>query len=207
MKLSEMTIKDYVDILSSDAGAPGGGSASALTGAQAAAMCAMVCALSVGRKKYAEFEELLQATKKRTEELSMELVSVMDRDTLAFNEVSAVFTMPRDTDEEKAARSAAMQKALKLCTLVPLEAMEKMEEGIRLVHGIVGKSNTSAASDLGCAALNFKAGMEGAWYAVAINLSGIKDEEFVNENRQKAEKLREVYPLVDEILEKVVELL
>lgn len=207
MKLSEMTVKNYIDLLASDVGAPGGGSASALTGAQGTALCAMVCALSIGKKKYAEHEELLQATRKRSEKLSKELLQVMDEDTEAFNRVSAVFSMPRETKEQKAQRAAALQDALKKCTVVPLKAMELMEEGIRLVNGIVGKSNASAASDLGCAALNLKAGMEGAWYNVRINLSGIKDEAFVQENQQKAEKLREVYPLVDSILERMEELL
>ena len=204
MKLSEMTLSRYIEVLASDAGAPGGGSASALTGAQGAALTSMVCTLTVGKKKYEEHWALNEETKERTAELHSLLLDVMNRDTEAFDEVSAVFGMPRDTDEQKAARAAAMQKGLMACTLTPIEMMSYAAEAIELTHAVVGKSNQSAASDLGCAALNLKACILGAWSNVLINLGGIKDEAFVARYREQGEgMLRQSIPLADNVYDRV----
>ena len=112
MKLVEMKVNEFVDLMASDEPAPGGGAAPALEGAQGAALTAMVCALTVGKKKYADVQELAIESQKKGNELKAQFVDVIDRDTEAFNAVSAVFAMPKDTDEEKAARKAAMQEAL-----------------------------------------------------------------------------------------------
>lgn len=208
MKLSEMRLTQYMDVLASDAGAPGGGSASALTGAQGAALTSMVCTLTAGKKKYEEHWALNEKTQARTAELYRLLLDVMDRDTEAFHEVSAVFGMPRDTDEQKAARAAAMQKGLKACTLTPIEMMRYAAEAIELTHAVVGKSNQSAASDLACAALNLKACLLGAWCNVLINLGGIKDEAFVARYREQGEgMLRQSIPLADDVYDRVQNML
>lgn len=200
MKLAAMGIPEYMDVLASDAGAPGGGSASALTGAQGAGLCAMVCALTIGKKKYEEHEALCREVQEKAVALKDKFLDVMDRDTEAFNQVSAVFEMPRETDEQKEARKAAMQKALKACTLTPTEMMEYALEALRLVDSILGKSNMSAASDLGCSALNLKAALHGAWYNVQINLSGIRDEEFVHRYRAHGQQLMDgALPIAERI--------
>ena len=124
MKLVEMKVNEFVDLMASDEPAPGGGSAAALEGALGAALTAMVCALTVGKKKYADVQELAIESQKKGNEHKAQFVDVIDRDTEAFNAVSAVFAMPKDTDEEKAARKAAMQEALKGCTKTPFEMME-----------------------------------------------------------------------------------
>ena len=111
MKLVEMKGNEFVDLMASDEPAPGGGSAAALEGALGAALTAMVCALTVGKKKYADVQELAIESQKKGNELKAQFVDVIDRDTEAFNAVSAVFAMPKDTDEEKAARKAAIQGA------------------------------------------------------------------------------------------------
>ena len=200
MLLVERTVRDFVDVMASNEPAPGGGSASALCGAQGAGLIAMVCALTEGRKKYAEYEETVKAVRKRAEEIKAQFVDVIDRDTEAFNAVSAVFTMPKDTDEEKAARKVAMQAALKGCTLTPYEMMELSTEALELAHSILGKFNATAASDLGCAALNLRSAIQGAWMNVRINIGGISDEAFVTEYRSKGEKLLEkALPLADAV--------
>ena len=124
MKLIDKSIGDFNDVLASDAPAPGGGSAAALEGALGAALIGMVASLTVGRKKYAEHETLMKATIKNSEELRLRMLDIIDLDTEAFNGVTAVFAMPKETDDEKAARSAAMQAALKACTLTPFEMIE-----------------------------------------------------------------------------------
>ena len=102
-----MTVKDYLDLLKSDAPAPGGGSVSALSAAQGVGLVAMVADLTIGREKYAEYEEVCKAAKEEALKLYSELVAGIDKDTEAFNKVSAAYKLPKNTDEEKAARSAA----------------------------------------------------------------------------------------------------
>ena len=148
MKLAELKTAEFVDLLASDAPAPGGGSAAALEGALGAALTAMVCGRTVGKKKYAEFQELAESAQAKATDLKARFVDVMDRDTEAFNVVSAAFGMPKETDEEKAARSAAIQKGLEGCTKTPFEMMELAAETLELTASILGKSNDSAASDL-----------------------------------------------------------
>lgn len=121
--------------------------------------------------------------------LTEKLTAAIDRDTEAFDGVSAVFAMPKSTDEEKAARKEAMQKALKEATLVPYETMELCLQSLKVVKLGVGKTNTSAASDLGVASLNLKSAVQGAWLNVLINLAGIKDEAFVTEYKSKGEAI------------------
>lgn len=205
MKLAEMQVTEFVNLMASDAPAPGGGSAAALEGALGAALTAMVCALTVGKKKYADVQELAVESQKKAEDLKARFVDVMDRDTEAFNAVSAVFAMPKDTDEQKAARKAAMQEALKGCTKTPFEMMQLACETLELTRSLVGRLNASAASDLGCSALALRAAIQGAWLNVLINISGINDEAFAAEYRANGQALLDkALPLADEIYEEIL---
>ena len=200
MKLIEMTLAGFVDTAASDAPAPGGGSVSALAGALGAALTSMVCALTLGRKKYADVQELAAAAEKQALALKDRYLDVIDRDTEAFNAVSAVFAMPKETDADKAARRAAMQAALKLCTATPVEMMELAVEVLRMIDTVSGKLNASAASDLGCAVLAMKSAIQGAWLNVLINVGGIDDAAFAKEAREKGERmLSEALPLADRL--------
>lgn len=205
MKLAELKTAEFVDLLASDAPAPGGGSAAALEGALGAALTAMVCGLTVGKKKYAEFEELAQSAQAKALDLKARFVDVMDRDTEAFNVVSAAFGMPKATDEEKAARSAAIQKGLEGCTKTPFEMMELAVETLELTASILGKSNDSAASDLGVSALSLRAAIQGAWLNVLINIGSLKNKELAEDYRAKGEALlAKALPLADQIYDTVV---
>ena len=148
MQLAELTVRGFADLLGSDAPAPGGGSAAALAGALGAALTAMVGSLTVGRKKYAEFDGLARETLEKARDLEHRFLDVMERDTEAFNAVSAVFAMPKGTDQEKEARAAAMQEALQGCTKTPFEMMELSLEALRLTDGLVDRSKNARASDL-----------------------------------------------------------
>ena len=205
MKLAELKTAEFVDLLASDAPAPGGGSAAALEGALGAALTAMVCSLTIGKKKYAEFEELAAEAQKKAAGLKARFVDVMDRDTEAFNVVSAAFGMPKATDEEKAARSAAIQEGLKGCTKTPFEMMELAVETLELTASILGKSNDSAASDLGVSALSLRAAIQGAWLNVLINIGSLKNKELAEDYRKKGEALlAKALPLADQIYDTVV---
>lgn len=189
MKLVDMTVRNYTQLLSSEAAAPGGGSTAALMGAQGAGLTAMVCALTQGRKKYLEYEDLCISVRKQTLKLAEDFLDVLDRDTAAYNAVSAVFAMPKDTDEQKAARKAAMQTALKACTLTPFEMMKLAAQAIELTSSILGKSNANTASDLGVAMLCLRGALQGAWLNVLINLGGIEDQAFADEYRSRGQEL------------------
>ena len=205
MKLAELKTAEFVDLLASDAPAPGGGSAAALEGALGAALTAMVCGLTVGKKKYAEFQELAESAQAKATDLKARFVDVMDRDTEAFNVVSAAFGMPKATDEEKAARSAAIQKGLEGCTKTPFEMMELAVETLELTASILGKSNDSAASDLGVSALSLRAAIQGAWLNVLINIGSLKNKELAEDYRAKGEALlAKALPLADQIYDTVV---
>ncbi len=209
MKLSHMNLTDFVETLSSDAPAPGGGSAAALIGAMGAGLTAMVACLTQGRKKYEEYAEFAASVEEQGKRFQEKLLDVMDRDTEAFNAVSAAFSMPRDTDDQKAARSAAIQAGLKGCTNTPLECMELCDEALDLAYGFLENGfNSSSASDLGVAFLSLKSAMQGAWLNVCINLSSIRDEAFVEAYRARGLALLErALPLADAGYEKVLDMI
>lgn len=208
MKLADMQVTQFCDVLASDAPAPGGGSTAALEGALGAALTAMVCGLTTvgkSKEKYAEYQEFVLASQKKALDLKARFVDVMDRDTEAFNVVSAAFGMPKATDEEKAARSAAIQKGLEGCTRTPFEMMELAAETLELTAELLGKTNDSAASDLGVSALSVRAAIQGAWLNVLINIGSLKNKELAEDYRKKGEALlAKALPLADQIYQNVL---
>ena len=206
MKLCDMTVTEFVNTVASDAPAPGGGSVAALSGAIGAALTAMVGNLTQGRKKYAQYAEFAAQVEAKGNELKARLLDVMDRDTEAFLLVSNAFAMPKATDEEKAARSAAIQNGLKACTKTPMEMMELCAEAARLAAEFADNGfNDSSASDLGVAFLSLSAAIRGAWLNVLINISSLKDQAFADEYRQKGQALLSAaLPLCDRGYEKVL---
>jgi len=177
MKLVDMKITEFLDVLKSDAPAPGGGSASALSGAQGCALLMMVADLTLGKEKYRDFEEICLQAKKKSQSLYEELRASVDRDTEAFNLISAAFKLPKDTDEEKAVRRAVIADGTLTATEVPFNTMKLGFEALKLVESLIGKSNPNCSSDLGVGALHLKACIEGSWLNVKINLPGVKNEE------------------------------
>ena len=205
MKLVDLSLTEFAQVLGSDAPAPGGGSAAALSAANGISLTKMVCELTLGKKKYAEFEAEIAQVHAESDRLQERLLAAIDKDTEAFNLVSAVFDMPKETEEDKAARREAMQQALKEATQSPYGMMEDILTALQTTQKAVGKSNTNAASDLGVAALNLKAGLQGAWLNVLINLSGVKDEAFVADYRSKGEELlQKGCALADEIYQEIL---
>src|SRR5207248_2106052 len=118
--LVKMTVDDFIGQLASASPTPGGGSASALAGAMAAAMVEMVCNLTVGREKFRDVEGEMRTVLARARELREEMLAAVDEDTRSYNAVSEAYKLPRETDSQKAERSAAIQSALKRASEVPL---------------------------------------------------------------------------------------
>ena len=182
MKLIDLKMKEYLDILLSDAPAPGGGSVSALAGAQAAALMGMVCDLTIGKARYDEYQDTCKEAREKAEVLYRKFAEAIDKDTEAYNLVAAAFKMPKETDEEKAARKQAIADGTLEATKVPFGVMEMAAAGLEIAESMVGRSNPNAASDLGVAVLNLMTCMKGAWLNVKINLPGVKDEELAAKN-------------------------
>ncbi len=136
----------------------------------------MVADLTLGKEKYADYQEICSAAKAKGQELYAKLYDGVDKDTEAFNLVSAAFRMPKDTDEQKAARKQAIADGTLVATQVPFDTMQYCYEGLKTAQTMVGRSNPNAASDLGVGILNLMAGIKGAWLNVRINLPGVKDE-------------------------------
>ena len=191
MELSELTVSSFANLLGSDAPAPGGGSTAALEGALGAALSAMVSALTLGRKKYADYQELAESAKAAASALKEEFLVAMDHDTAVFNKFGDAMAMPKNTDEEKAIRSQKMQEALVECTESPYHMMELCVKALELCETLVGKTNANAMSDLGVSALSVGAAIRGAWLNVLINVGGIKDEAMANHYRADGKALLE----------------
>lgn len=189
MKLIELKMNEYLDVLLSDAPAPGGGSVSALAGAQGAALLSMVCDLTTAKEKFADDHELCREIRQRAGELYEALAKAIDEDTEAFNLVAAAFKMPKETDEEKAARKQAIADGTLEATKVPFRVMEMASEGLALAEKLQGHYNSNCDSDYGVGVLNFMTCMRGAWLNVKINLPGVKDEALAAEYKEKGEKM------------------
>lgn len=192
MKLTDMTVTGFSEELASSSPAPGGGSVAALAGSLGAALAAMVSALSLGKRSLAENAPLYEELIKEEERLMRRLNEVIDEDTEAFNIVSAAYSLPKGTEEEKAARSAAIQAGLLKCTETPSEVIDLSLKAIENAGKLLPAFNTSAASDLGVAALCLRTAVCGAWLNVLINVGSLKDREKTEEIKAtvKAKKER-----------------
>jgi methenyltetrahydrofolate cyclohydrolase len=185
MALIKMTVEDFVEQLASASPTPGGGSASALAGAMAAAMVEMACNLTVGREKFRDVEGELQTVLARATELRREMMDAVEEDTDAYDAVSRAYKMPKDTEDQKAARTAAIQAALRLATEVPLRVAHAASETAQLAVIAVEKSNPNVASDARVARLLADAAREGAIANVEINLGSITDAAFIQRMREE----------------------
>lgn len=202
-----MKVSDFINELSSSAPAPGGGSAAALAGALGIALTEMVCNLTIGKKKYAQHEALAKQILIEATSVKEELQINIDKDTEAYNAVDAVFSMPKDTIEQKEQRTNLMQQALKTATIIPFHVMELCLEALYITEKAVGKSNINAASDLGVAALMLGAATKSAGLNVLININSIKDEDFTTKYKNEIETiLIKSERLSSEIYNKILEL-
>ncbi len=204
MELTSLSVREFTELLGSDAPAPGGGASAALCGALGAALCGMVANLTLGREKYAEHQALAAQTAEKAALLQNELLKAMNDDASAYDGFMAALALPKNTDEEKAARTAALQDALIASTQSPLHTIELAAEALKLTQSLVGRSNTNAVSDLAVSALSLKAAMQGAWLNVLINVGSIKNADKAEYFRARGGRiLSESLPLADEIYETV----
>lgn len=196
----EEPLKKYLDETASGAPTPGGGSVASLTGALSAALTSMVCNFTIGKEKYKDVEADVSKILSESEELRAKLLNLMVEDTLAYGEVSKAYNMPKNTPEEKEARSQAIQKALRVAMQAPLETAFYCHRIMKLNEPLVDKGNQNLISDVGVAVLLAESALRSAILNVEINLSYIKDEQFCNDTR---EKLKAVIAESSEIKSKI----
>jgi len=182
---SERPIREYLDDAASGNPTPGGGSISAMVGALGTTMAAMAANFTVGKKKYRDVEEECREILQRCEQNYKALLELADADTQAYGHVSQAYAMPKDTPEQKAARSQAIQKALRIAMDVPLKAFYSCVDVIGDLDRLVDIANKNLISDVGVAALHAYAGLRGCKLNVEINLAHIKDPEFVRRHREE----------------------
>lgn len=189
MKTGEQSIAQFLDALAAKQSTPGGGGAAALTGSQAAALISMVINFTLGNPKYAAVEAEMTGYLARSEALRGELLALADADVAAFNAVSACYAMPRATDAEKAARTAALQAALQEAARVPLQTARACLAVLELVAPVAAGGNVNVVSDAAAALLLAEAALRAALVNVDINLKLIKDAAFSAEAAAQREEL------------------
>jgi len=187
----ELTIEWFVERLASSDPVPGGGSASAVVGAIAASLVAMVSALSVDRPKYAAHTALLSAVDAQSRALADTLLTLADEDADAYAAFGRAARLPRSTDAEIRDRSVAMADAAREASEVPLGCLEACREVASLAESLVGRSNVNASSDLGVAALLADAAARGAAANVLVNLPSVGDEAWAEQTRARVGELVE----------------
>jgi formiminotetrahydrofolate cyclodeaminase len=187
---TKKTLEAFLDDLASSSPAPGGGSVAALAGALGAALTAMVCNLTIGKKKYAAVEEEMRKILLQAEEMRGLFTALIDKDTQAFNKVMEAFTLPKETEPQKALRNAAIREATKEATNVPLEVMKHCIDALALAQQVAASGNVNSVSDAGVSAYMLHAAVEGAALNVRINLNNLNDSEFVGWKTDEMESLR-----------------
>ena len=174
-RLIDMTCKGFAEETASESPAPGGGSISAYMGALGAALGTMVANLSSHKAGWDDRWEEFSDWAEKGQTVMQELLHLVDEDTAAFNRIMAVFAMPRSTDEEKAARSAALQEATLYATEVPLRTMRAALAVFPIVRAMAEEGNPNSVSDAGVGALAARSAVFGARLNVRINAAGLKD--------------------------------
>jgi formiminotetrahydrofolate cyclodeaminase len=177
-EIKDNSLQNYLDTLASKNATPGGGSAAALMGAQAAALTSMVCNLTIGKPKYAEVEIEMQALLEKSEALREALTGMIKADVDVFNRLMATYGLPKETDDEKVARSAAIQDVLKDATDVPLACAKACADVIALSRIAAEKGSSAVISDAGVAVMSGYAALKSAALNVYINAASLKDRDF-----------------------------
>lgn len=193
MKLIDLSLRDYNKEVFGESPAPGGGSVSAYAGSLGVALTQMVGSLTIDKKAFESLTDEEKETMKKVQSeynaIREELEEIVDTDATSFDEVMAAFKLPKETDEEKQARTDAIQEGYKKALEIPLRAAELCLKALDLQDIYAHKGNKNAITDVGVGTLLLQAGLEGALFNVLINVNSIKDEEYAKNIRDKAADL------------------
>ena len=187
--MKNMTVSGFADSVASKDPVPGGGSVAALCGMLSAALSEMVAGLTIGKKKYAEFEDEMKEIKERALALRNKLIDYIEKDSIAYNKVMDAYKLPKETEEERALRNQAIEESSKLAATVPLEVACTSYEILPLAEAVVARGNSNAVTDGLVAAMLARTAVLSATLNVRINLGTINDEEFVMKCKAKSDEL------------------
>ena len=187
--MKNLKVTEFAEITASKNPVPGGGSIAALCGGLGAALVEMVSNLTIGNKKYTSVEAKMIISRDKAKILRDELLEDIEKDSDAFTKVMDAFKMKKDTDEEKKARSEAIQKGLKNAALVPMNVAEKSYQVMEFSSDVVKFGNKNAVTDGMVSAMMARTAVLSALLNVKINLSSIKDETFVRKMTEKVDLL------------------
>jgi len=180
-EIKNKSIQNFLNELASKSATPGGGSVSALLGAQSAALTSMVCNLTIGKPKYSGVEAEMQSVLLKSENLREILTGLIKTDIDVFDQLMMAYGLPKDTDDEKVLRAEAIQRVLKAATEVPLDCARACAEAIELSRCAANIGNLGAISDAGAAVMVGYSGLKIAALNVYINTGNIKDKQFVDD--------------------------
>jgi glutamate formiminotransferase/formiminotetrahydrofolate cyclodeaminase len=188
--LVEKKLTDFVDEVSRESPAPGGGSIAALAGALGASLSSMVSNLTANRRGSEEIDEILNESAEKCQIIKQNLVKAVDADTDAFNEYMDARRLPQKTDEEKKKRNSAMLEGLKNAVMVPLQTAVDSSKAIEIAEIVAKYGNPNSITDVGVGAQMAYSGVLGGIYNVLINLKDIEDEDFCNNMRSQCSQLK-----------------
>ena len=188
--LVKMDLRQFCNETLSDSPAPGGGSVAALMGALGVSLGGMVANLSAGKRGWDDKIQYFSDWAVKAQQLKDELLFLVDEDTAAFNKVMEAFALPKESAQEKAARSAAIQSANKYAAEIPLRVMETASKAYQLLGEMAENGNPASISDVGVGVLAVRACTDGAGMNVRINLAGLKDENFKSSLQKKLQQIR-----------------
>jgi len=191
LKLDQLSVHDFVNELGSANAAPGGGTAAALSGALGAALSAMVSRLTKGRERFKEMWETMEEVQQEADDLAGNFLNLVQKDTDAYKQVMAAIKLPKETDQEKISRQAAIEESMKKAAAVPLESLRASEKLIRIAEKAIKLGNPVALSDAGGALQLARASGAIAAYNVRINLAQITDKAFVVEHKREVDETLE----------------
>lgn len=204
MKISEKTCIEFVNVLASKSAVPGGGGAAALVGAIGMALGSMVCNLTIGKKKYAEYEESVNEILVKAREIEKKLLSMIDKDAKNFLPLSKAYGLPNSNEEEKKIKEDIMENALKVACEVPIDIVRVCFDAIKLHEDLVDKGSKLAISDVGVGVQCLRAAILSGQLNVVININSIKDMEYVEAIRKEVNSLvEEGVKICDEVYAKV----
>ena len=187
--VKNQSIQEFLDQLASSAPTPGGGGAAALLGATGAALTSMVCNLTIGKEKYVGVEGEMKDTLKQSEDLRATLTDMIAADVEVFDKLMGSYGLPKETDEEKAARSEAIQVALREATDVPLNCARACSDVIAVSRSAAEKGNLNVISDAGVSVMAAYGALKSAALNVYINAGSIKDKAFAEERLAELDKI------------------
>jgi glutamate formiminotransferase/formiminotetrahydrofolate cyclodeaminase len=191
MKLVDMSLSDFADETASESPAPGGGSISAYIGVLGISLGTMVANLSSHKPGWDERWEEFSRWAEKGQQLKNELLKLVDEDTNAFNKIMNAFSLPKANDEDKTARTKAIQEATKYATEIPFKVMQIANQSMEIIEAMAETGNPNSVSDAGVGALCARSAVMGAFLNVKINAAGLTDKEFANKIIQEGTAIEE----------------